>query len=184
MHKLFSAVAILGTTALMACEAAVVPVATHAAGDARPSVAEGPPAGAAVVMSATGSGHYTAGDQIRTFAFGAVRRADGSVSGEYHINVHASDLFFHVTVTCMAVDGNTAWVAGIIDKASGPPVIEGTVSYFYATDGGEGGGPDAVDIVSVARINDRPESAEEFCTLRPRVLPPRVVEKGNVQVRP
>jgi hypothetical protein len=135
---------------------------------------------AGVVQSATGSGHYTTGGEIRTFAFSAVRNADGSVKGEYQINVHASDLFFHVTVTCMDVVGNTAFVAGIIDKASGPPIIEGTVSYFYTTDGGEG--PDAVDIVSVARINDRPEAAEEFCTTHPRLLPPRIVEKGNVQV--
>jgi hypothetical protein len=165
-----SALALLG-----GCDASSVTEALNQNGPPLYSVA-GP-----IVESATGSGHYTAGDQIRTFAFSAVKGTDGSVNGEYHINVHASDLFFHVTVTCMDVVGNSAWVAGIIDKASGPPVIEGTVSYFYTTDGGEGS--DAVDIVSVARINDRPESAQEFCTQHPTVLPPRVVEKGNVQVR-
>lgn len=177
MHRMLSTAAAVGAfVSLGACDAES-PTATLE--NVRSSALN--VSGSGVVQSATGSGHYTAGDQIRTFAFSAIRRADGSVTGEYQINVHASDLFFHVTVTCMSVVGNTAWVAGVIDKASGPPVIEGTVSYFYAEDGGEGS--DAVDIVSVARINDRPEAAQEFCTQRPKLLPPRVVEHGNVQVR-
>jgi hypothetical protein len=174
MHRMLSITAAVGTAVLLGCEPSSLRPITPTDEALRN-------AGAGVVQSATGSGHYTTGGEIRTLAFSAVKRADGSVSGEYQINVHASDLFFHVTVTCMDVVGNTAWIAGIIDKASGPPVVEGTVSYFYAIDGGEG--PDAVDIVSVARINDRPESAQEFCTQHPMVLPPRTVEKGNVQVR-
>jgi hypothetical protein len=173
MHRTLSASATFALAIVLGCDAS---------SSTQPLVAPLLDAGGAgVVESATGSGHYISGDQIRTFAFSAVRRADGSVSGEYQINVHASDLFFHVTVTCMDVVGNTAWVAGIIDKASGPPVVEGTVSYFYAIDGGEGA--DAVDVVSVARINDRPEAAQEFCTEHPTVLPPRTIVHGNVQVR-
>jgi hypothetical protein len=172
---MLSSVAVVVACALSGCDSPLPAPTELVGGKLALQSSEG------VQQSATGSGHYTAGDEIRTFAFSATKRADGSVSGQYQINVHASDLFFHVAVTCMDVVGNTAWVAGIITKASGPPVVEGTVSYFYATDGGEG--PDAVDIVSVARINDRPEAAEEFCTQHPRVLPPRVVEQGNVQVR-
>ena len=138
--------------------------------------------GNGVQSSATGSGHYIAGDQIRTLAFSAVQYADGSASGEYQIDVHASNTSFHVSVTCLSVVGNTAWIAGVIDWSSGPPVLPGTVSYFYAIDNGEGSGA-APDIVSVARINDRPEADEEFCTTRPLALPPRDVVHGNVQVR-
>lgn len=174
MHRKFSSVAVILACALSGCESPSPTTAGVVSGVTLLS-AEG------VQQSATGSGHYTSGGEIRTFAFSAVKHADGSVTGNYVINVHASDLSFHVDVTCMDIVDNTAFVAGIIRKASGPPVIEGTVSYFYATDGGEG--PDAVDIVSVARINDRPEAAEEFCTQHPRLLPPRVVEQGNVQVR-
>ena len=57
-----------------------------------------------------------------------------------------------------------------------------TVSYVYAIDNGEGANAPA-DVVSVARVNDRPEAAEEFCTTRPLALPPRDVVNGNLQVR-
>jgi hypothetical protein len=136
---------------------------------------------AGVVQSANGSGHFTSGGEIRTFAFNAKKRADGSVTGQYQINAHASGIFFHVSVTCMDVVDNTAFIAGIITQASGAPVVEGTVSYFYARDAGEG--PDAADIVSVARINDVAGADQEFCATHPLLLPPRAVEQGNVQVR-
>jgi len=136
-----------------------------------------------VVESARGSGHYFAGDQIRTLAFSAVRHADGTVSGEYQINVHASALWFHVTVECMLTSGNVAWIGGHIDRSSDAAVvIPGTVSYFWMVDNGEGAGAPA-DIVSVARINDVDAALEEFCTEGPTVLPPREIVNGNVQVR-
>lgn len=165
--------AVAAGIALLACSAA------EEAGLSGPQLSAH---GNGVLASATGSGHYYVADEIRTLAFSAVQHADGSASGEYQIDVHASNTSFHATVTCMAVVGNTAWIAGVIDWASGPPVIPGTVTYFYAKDNGEGTGA-APDIVSVARINDRPEADEEFCTTRPLGLPPREVVNGNVQVR-
>jgi hypothetical protein len=137
---------------------------------------------AGVGPSATGSGHYYVADELRTLAFSAVGHADGTASGEYEIDVHATGVRFHVTVTCLSVRGNTAWIAGIIDRSSGPPVQEGTVSYFYAVDNGEGANA-AADTVSVARINDVPGAAQEFCTTQPLLLPPRAVVHGNVAVR-
>lgn len=158
----------------------------------RPS-AEGPglePDGAAlpaagVVASATGSGHYTSGGELRTLGFSAVRRADGSVSGQYQVVIHAIDRSFHVGVTCLSVRNDTAWIAGIIERTDHPVIREGTVSYFWVADGGEG--PGAVDKVSTARINDRPGEDQRFCSLMPDEafsgLPGNVVEHGNVQVR-
>lgn len=146
---------------------------------------DGSLAPAGVEASATGSGHYTSGGELRTLGFSAVRRADGSVSGEYHVVIHAVDRFFHVSVTCLSVRNDTAWIAGIVDRTDHPVIREGTVSYFWAVDGGEG--PDAVDKVSTARINDRPGEDQRFCTLMPDEafsgLPGNVVEHGNVQVR-
>lgn len=167
---------LLFTTA--ACTDAVVdPPAPTKAADAGVSKQGG------VVASATGSGHYTAGDQIRTLAFNAVKKADGSVAGSYQINVHVLDLWFHVDVTCLETEDNTAWIGGIISQTNRPDFIQvGSVSYFYAIDNGEGKAAPA-DVVSVARINDRDGADEEFCTLKPLLLPPRPVEKGNVQVR-
>lgn len=133
---------------------------------------------------ATGSGHTVAGGEPRTFAFGAVGHPDGSASGSFQIVIHAIDAHIHVATTCMRVRNDTAWVAGIIAKSNHPVVREGTVSYFWASDGGEG--PDAVDKVSTARINDAAGEDQRFCTLMPDEafsgLPGNVVLGGNVQV--
>jgi hypothetical protein len=163
-----------------ACEApsSVAPTATAALNTQALEQAEL----AGVGASATGSGHFYVADEIRTLAFSAVGHANGTASGQYEIDVHATGVRFHVSVTCLSVSGNTAWIAGIIDKSSGPPVREGTVSYFYAVDNGEGADA-APDIVSVARINDVPGADQEFCTRQPLLLPPRAVVHGNVQVR-
>lgn len=144
------------------------------------SVASGP-----VSVSATGSGHFDSGGELRSFSFSSVGRADGSATGEYHITIHAIDAFFHATVTCMRARNDTAWVAGIIDRTNHPAIVPGTVTYFWVVDGGEGG--DATDIVSSARINDAPGQDQVFCGLTPDEefsgLPGRAVEQGNVQVQ-
>jgi hypothetical protein len=138
-----------------------------------------------VTGSATGSGHYTSGGELRTLGFSAVAHADGSASGEYQVTIHAIDRFFHVSVTCLVVRNDTAWVAGIIDRTNHPVIVPGTVSYFWMFDDGEG--PDAVDEVSTARINDVPGADRQFCTLTPDEafsgLPGNEIEHGNVQVR-
>jgi hypothetical protein len=163
-----------------------LPSALAAAAACAPEAREGGPLEPAFsnggIESATGSGHYVAGDQIRTLAFSAVRHADRTVSGEYQINVHAAGLSFHVTVECMLTAGNMAWIGGHVDSSSDPAVvIPGTVSYFWMVDNGEGAGAPA-DIVSVARINDVDESLVAFCTEGPTILPPREIVHGNVQV--
>jgi len=55
------------------------------------------------VASATGSGHYTSGGALRTLSFNAVKRADGTTSGNYHVTIHAIQRFFDVNVTCLSV---------------------------------------------------------------------------------
>lgn len=136
-------------------------------------------------LSATGSGHTLAGGQPRTFAFSAISHGDGRASGKYEIVIHAIQAYLMVDVTCMRVQGNKAWVAGIIRKSNHPAIVEGSVSYFWTTDGGEG--PNAVDVVSTARINDPVGEDQRFCTLMPDEatsgLPGNVVVRGNVQVR-
>jgi hypothetical protein len=168
----------IGSALLIAATAACAPDA----GDSGPlEPAFSNPGG--VIESATGSGHYLVDGKIRTFAFSANKHADGTTTGEYHINVHASDIALHVTVECMLTKGNTAWIGGHIDRSSNPDVvIPGTVSYFWTVDNGEGAGAPP-DIVSVARINDVDEALEEFCEDGPTILPPREVVRGNVQVR-
>lgn len=170
---------VLALSLLAACDSPAAP-----AGDAPAAAASAVATPAGVVASATGSGHYTSGGELRTLAFSATRRADGSASGQYEVVIHAADAYFHVGVTCLSVRNDTAWIAGTITGTNHPVIRTGTVSYFWAVDGGEG--PDAVDVVSTARINDRPGEDQRFCSLMPDEafsgLPGHVVEHGNVQV--
>jgi len=131
-----------------------------------------------------GSGHVAVGltDDLREFTFHAVESPDGSVGGSYKVERTDTGIFFTVDVTCMTVVGDTGWVAGIISETNSPAVRVGTVSYFWAVDNGEGGNASS-DVVCTARINDRLASANEFCTERPRILPPNLVQFGNVQIR-
>ena len=132
--------------------------------------------------SATGSGHYFSGGEIRTLAFSAVRHDDGAVSGEYQLNVHALDAVIHVRVECLLVVGNRARLGGTVVRSTAPAVREGLKSYFWVVDNGEGA--DALpDIVSTAGFNEDQEGLDEFCHDGPTILPPHNVIHGNVQVR-
>jgi hypothetical protein len=169
---------LLATTAIAACDTASTPVRVLAPEDASLSQATG--------AAASGSAHYMSGGELRTMGFSAVAKEDGTASGEFQVNIHATDRYFHVTVTCMAVRNDTAWVAGIIDRTNHPAVITGRVSYFWTVDNGEG--QDTPDKMSTARINDALGQDQVFCNLKPNEtfsgLPGNVLVHGNVQVRP
>jgi hypothetical protein len=140
-----------------------------------PSVAAGAP-GSLVA----GSGHVQTAAGLREFTFHAVEQPDGGVTGSYKV-VLASGLFFEADVTCLAVDGNTGWVAGTIRETNAAVVVVGSGSMFYAVDNGEGDG--AADVVSVAAFNAAEGADLAFCANRPLALPPLTVTDGNVQVR-
>ncbi|MDH3223908.1 MAG: hypothetical protein OEO23_09340 [Gemmatimonadota bacterium] len=131
---------------------------------------------------ANGNGHVPFASGIREFTFHAKEQADGSAAGSYKIELTALDLFFEVEVSCMAVDGNTAWVAGHIRDSNAGFIEIGSVSYFYAIDNGEGAGS-TPDVVSTARINDVAGEDLLFCADRPLILDSFPIQSGNVQVR-
>jgi hypothetical protein len=135
-----------------------------------------------VVQSASGGAHRLTGGEPFILSFQANKRADGSVTGSYHVDVMALGATVDVNVTCMSVVGNIAWVGGIIEKSDSPLVRVGTVSYFYAIDNGEGTG-DAADQISALRLNDLAGEDQVFCTLRPLLLSRRAIDFGNIQVR-
>lgn len=135
----------------------------------------------------TGAGHTDlpiSGD-MRNFTFHVRKDSDGQVSGGYRVHRHDIQAWFTVDATCMEVVGNTAWVGGIIADTNVPNIIRvGTVSYFFATDAGEGAG--AADRVSRARTNDAAGQDRNFCNLRPTGIfdpNPLTIEQGNVQLR-
>ncbi len=131
---------------------------------------------------ASGSGHVPSGSGMRVFTFHSIEKPDGSVSGSYTIRLTSPGLFFSVDVSCMAIEGNTAWVAGLISETNASFIQVGSVSYFYAVDNGEGAEA-STDVVSSARINDVAGEDQLFCSDRPLLLPSFPIEQGNVQVR-
>lgn len=168
-----------------ACPAILTLAALSLAGcteDASPPLAPDIQLSAGLESAVTGSAHIASGTGLREFTFHATRKEDGSANGSYKIEFTATGLYFIVSVTCMAVEGNTGWVAGIISESTLPIVQVGTVSYFYAIDNGEGGQA-APDRVSIARINDVAGEDQVFCTQRPLLLPAFDIQQGNVQVR-
>jgi hypothetical protein len=77
-----------------------------------------------VVEAVTGSGHYVMlnTQSWRTFSFNARRTAEGAVKGSLHIRHHrerGTGAKVSGTVTCFAIEGNQAWLAGYLTKARG-----------------------------------------------------------------
>lgn len=136
-----------------------------------------------VTESASGGAHRLSGGEMFVLAFSANKRADGTTTGRYHVDLQSIGATFDVVVTCLSVVGNRAWIAGIIEKSDHSLVREGTVSYFYAIDNGEGE-VDPTDIISGLRINDVAGEDLRFCAERPLLLSSRPIDFGNIQVRP
>jgi hypothetical protein len=137
----------------------------------------------AIVARASGAAHRDAAGLPVILNFSVIKRADGSVKGEYYFRALGTDpdQWLRVKVTCMTVvDGNKAWIGGITVDAFLPALI-GRVSYFYTFDNGEGEGAES-DVVSLVRANDVAGEDEVFCANLPTVLPQREVLHGNVHV--
>lgn len=134
-----------------------------------------------VVASATGAAHRIREGEVWVLTFTAQKRADGSVNGYAHVDRKDLEVAFDIDVTCMSVADNVAWIAGIIRNQRGDLARNGTVSYFYVTDNGEGSG--VPDRASAVRLNDQDGEDQVFCTERPVALPDSEIAFGNVQVR-
>jgi hypothetical protein len=132
---------------------------------------------AGVIESARGGGHWEVNTALRTFAFTAKTRADGTVQGQYQVNNRdVSGSKEHGTVTCLHVDGNQAWIGGVITHSS-IPGREGLTRVFRVVDNGEGSGasPDQATILIGG-------GAVVSCHSRP-IIPAENLEGGNIQVR-
>jgi hypothetical protein len=162
---------VLHLAALAACSGGAVPTQPL-----NPTFAVGGPS-----HSVQGSGHVEQAAGLREFTFHAVEQADGSAGGSYKV-VLANGLFFEADVTCMAVIGNTGWVAGTVRATNAAGVVIGGVSTVFVIDNGEGSA-DAPDRVSLATFNGAVGADLAFCANRPLALAQLTVTDGNVQVR-
>jgi hypothetical protein len=138
-----------------------------------------------VVESATGSGHMVRPDgTFRSFSFAASKRADGTVTGQMQLNSRSFDVFVHIAVDCLRVEGNTAFMSGRITHSSDPAQgFVGELNRWAVQDNGEGANaalPDRVSTVPENPGNEDPKTCEDDNSDRPLA---RVVQRGNVQVR-
>ena len=131
---------------------------------------------AGAVESARGRGQWHIGTALRTFAFVARNNADGTTTGQYQVdNQDVGGSRENGTVTCLAVDGDQAWIGGVITHSS-IPGREGTPRLFRVIERGHGAPPDQASILIVAA-----ESRVE-CQTRP-LLPVQDLEEGKILVR-
>ena len=137
-----------------------------------------------VVASATGSGHMVRPDgTFRSFSFTATKRADGTVTGEVQLNSRSFDVFVHINVDCLRVEGNTAYMSGRIthssDLAQG---FIGELNRWAVQDNGEGpdAAPDRVSTIPENPGNADLKTCEDNNSDRPLA---RIVQRGEVQVR-
>ena len=154
----------------------------------------GPPAlqAGAVTASVTGSGHHTrivAGvEGLTTFSFSAIRRADGTTSGEYQYDFRAAGFSVHGPVTCLSIRGNEAWIGGTVGDINSPDPedqsLVGVDMWWRLQDNGEGAGdaPDLTTGVGFA-FPGSTITAESWCRDQPALLILREVESGNILVR-
>jgi hypothetical protein len=125
------------------------------------------------------------GNHVR-YSFSAIRHPDGRVSGEVeeHVETSAGDFIRrgHGSVICMAVNGNIARMAGIIDQIAGegvPPI--GTHFILTVIDNGEEANAPP-DLATTAAAVSSEEVAQNHCTTGiSRPLFP--IAGGDIQVR-
>ena len=159
-----------------------------------PAPGDAGPAGNSVVHSATGAGHQDDVDAAtgevfnRTFAFSAVRYADGTAQGNAQIESRKFDLVIHMRIDCLHVlpDGRTARLSGVVTRTSRPfadaPV--GEVHRFSVQDTGEPGrGVDRFSGVPPNPLARECDDADFGSPEPSRVAPSRTVERGEIQVR-
>jgi hypothetical protein len=134
------------------------------------------PDDAGVTESARGGGHFHNPTGLRTFAFTAQTRADGTTKGQYQINNRETGFKEHGRVTCLEVHGNEAWIGGTIER-SNVPGSDGFHRVWRVIDNGEGSN-DPPDQISVTLG----VPAAPICS-DASVLPLNDIEYGNIQVR-
>jgi hypothetical protein len=142
-----------------------------------------PAASNPVVASATGSGHMVRPDgTFRSFSFAAQRRADGSVTGQVQLNSRGFDVFVHIDVNCLRIDGNTAYMSGHVTYSSNPAEgVAGELNRWAVEDNGEGPGepPDRVSSIPANVSGADTKTCSDDMGDRPTS---RDVHRGNVRV--
>lgn len=144
---------------------------------------------------ASGHANLTVGDGLtRTFAFTAVQREDGTVTGQGTVNNPSFPIRLHFEIDCLKFVGATRVIAsGPITQSSDPATVDvGRIAVFAVEDRGEGAAAPADRITTIPDYAP-PKSCEEFSFAGDRLVvtstgalvrPLLLIEAGQIQVRP
>jgi hypothetical protein len=149
-----------------------------------------PLSGEGVLEWARGGGHIMFGEEVgeenarRTFAFTAKNRSDGTTQGQFQLNNRTEGPFFkeHGVVTCLEVEGNQAWVGGVVTHTDNPAFVAPYSRVWRVIDNGEGSS-NQTDMITLAQSFGL-EGTEQVCKTKPELLLAflQPIEDGNIQV--
>jgi hypothetical protein len=90
------------------------------------------------VHQVSGGGKFSYEDGFETYGFVIQVDSEGIVSGQGELHVQGSTLV-HFEANCLAVDGNTAWLGGVITRTNNPDLLPvGFDITWQLRDNGEG----------------------------------------------
>jgi hypothetical protein len=134
-------------------------------------------AGNAPVHRVTGGGQLVGPGFTETYGIVAQVDPAGVVRGQLQMFLDGLP-GVHASITCLAVDGSSAWIGGEVTKSHDENVIPvGTPFWFRVQDNGQGSDPP--DRLSSVRLGQ----AASICNERRPVMVPWVLARGNVVVR-
>jgi len=114
-----------------------------------------------------------------TYAFSASVDADGHVRGNAQIDLSDPHVTFHADVTCLAVEGTSAWIGGVVTETSDATIVaENTPLWLRVQDNGQGGSSNP-DVISFLRIG----APASVCSQKRPAGMPFAFFHGNLQVR-
>jgi hypothetical protein len=144
-----------------------------------------------VAARVTGSGTHVRigaeGEELTTFAFSAIRHADGTTSGQWEYHFRVAGFAMHGPVTCLSIAGHEAWVGGTVTKVlSDDPAFQdllGVEMWWRSRDNGEGSAapPDSTTGLGFA-FPGVTITAESWCRDQPVALVLRQVAAGNIRI--
>jgi hypothetical protein len=116
-------------------------------------------------------------DEKETFT--AVRHADGSVTGQFDIH-SPSEGHIHGRVICFTIEGNSARLAGVIERADDSPFLVGGGAMWTVRDNGQGAN-DPEDIASDIRYGIPLVAAIAHCSVS-AIREFELQRTGNIQI--
>ena len=133
------------------------------------------------VHSLTGSGKLDLSEfnlKSETYAFSVFKDADGSVNGQIEIHLRDPAVGFHADATCLAVQGNYAWVGGVITHTSDSDAAPvGLQFWVRVQDNGESSqNPDRISFVRLG-------IPAANCNFQRAATLPFAFSGGNLRVR-